>query len=141
MREKTHMPKKSLRKQLAPWAAYLWMAPTITLVLLFVMMPVINTFIMAFNEVSRAGFLKGWNNFENFTYIFKQLTGLTFMEYLHSHRIHMAKRLLEERKKNFTQIGERCGFTSLTYFGRVFKRYTGLTLSEYVRQIENGEKK
>ena len=72
MREQTQIQKKSLRKKLEPWAAYLWMAPTIIMVLLFVMTPVVNTFVMAFSEVSKAGFLKGWNNFENFTYIFKQ---------------------------------------------------------------------
>lgn len=72
----------------------------------------------------------------SFTYIFKQLTGLTFLEYVHSHRIHLAKRLIEERKLNFTQIGEKCGFTSLTYFGRVFKKYTGVTPSEYVHRVD-----
>lgn len=72
MREQTQIRKKSLRKKLEPWAAYLWMAPTIIMVLLFVMMPVVNTFVMAFSEVSKAGFLKGWNNFENFKYVFKQ---------------------------------------------------------------------
>ena len=77
----------------------------------------------------------------SFTYIFKQFSGLTFLEYVHSHRIHMAKRLLEERKMNFTQVGEHCGFSSLTYFGRVFKKYTGLTPSEYVHQLEEREKK
>lgn len=77
----------------------------------------------------------------SFTYIFKQLTGLTFLEYVHSHRIHLAKQLIEERKLNFTQIGSRCGFSSLTYFGRVFKKYTGLTASAYIAQIEAKEHK
>lgn len=73
MREQTQIrKKKSLKKKLEPWSAYLWMAPTIILVLLFVMTPVINTFTMAFNKVSKAGLLKGWNNFENFTYVFGQ---------------------------------------------------------------------
>ena len=66
MRDQTQIGKKNLKKKLEPWAAYLWMAPTIILVLLFVMMPVVNTFIMAFSEVSRSGLVKGWNNFENF---------------------------------------------------------------------------
>ncbi len=64
--------KKSLKKKLEPWAAYLWMLPTIILVLLFVMTPVVNTFVMAFNKVSKAGLMKGWNNFENFKFVFKQ---------------------------------------------------------------------
>ena len=61
-----------LKKKLQPWAAYLWMAPTIILVLLFVMMPVVNTFIMAFSEVSRSGLIKDWNNFGNFKFVFEQ---------------------------------------------------------------------
>jgi len=73
MREQTQIQKKkSLKKKLEPWSAYLWMAPTIILVLLFVMMPVVNTFTMAFSKVTKAGFLKGWNNFENFTFVLKQ---------------------------------------------------------------------
>lgn len=73
MREQTQIQKKkSLKKKLEPWSAYLWMAPTIILVLLFVMTPVVNTFTMAFNKVTKAGLLKGWNNFENFTYVFEQ---------------------------------------------------------------------
>jgi len=72
MRDQTQIQKKSLKKKLEPWSAYLWMAPTIIMVLLFVMMPVVNTFIMAFSEVSRSGLIKGWNNFENFKFVFEQ---------------------------------------------------------------------
>ena len=72
MRDQTQIQKKSLKKKLEPWAAYLWMAPTIILVLVFVMMPVVNTFIMAFSEVSRSGLIKEWNNFENFKFVFEQ---------------------------------------------------------------------
>ncbi|MBQ9843484.1 MAG: sugar ABC transporter permease [Oscillospiraceae bacterium] len=72
MRDQTQIQKKSLKKKLEPWSAYLWMAPTIILVLLFVMMPVVNTFIMAFSEVSRSGLIKDWNNFENFKFVFEQ---------------------------------------------------------------------
>ena len=72
MRDQTQIQKKSLKKKLEPWAAYLWMAPTIIMVLLFVMMPVVNTFIMAFSEVSRSGLIKDWNNFENFKFVFEQ---------------------------------------------------------------------
>ena len=72
MRDQTQIQKKSLKKKLEPWSAYLWMTPTIILVLLFVMMPVVNTFIMAFSEVSRSGLIKDWNNFENFKFVFEQ---------------------------------------------------------------------
>lgn len=72
----------------------------------------------------------------SFTYIFKQLTGLTLLEYVHSQRVHLAKGLLEERQLNFTQVGLRCGFSSLSYFGRVFRKYTGLSPREYVTQFE-----
>lgn len=72
----------------------------------------------------------------SFTYAFKQLTGLTMLEYIHSQRIHLAKRLLETRKLNITQIGERCGFSSVSYFGRIFKKYTGITPREYLHQTD-----
>ena len=72
----------------------------------------------------------------SFSYIFKQLTGQTLTEYINSHRIHLAKQLLEERKKNFTQIGELCGFSSLIYFSRVFKKCTGLSPRDYLRSLD-----
>lgn len=72
----------------------------------------------------------------SFSYIFKQLTGQTLTEYINSHRIHLAKQLLEERKKNFTQIGELCGFSSLIYFSRVFKKCTGLSPRDYLRTLD-----
>lgn len=73
MREQTQIKKKStLKKKLEPFQAYLWMAPTIIMVAVFVFVPLVNTFVMAFSDVSKAGLIKDYGTMENFTWLFKQ---------------------------------------------------------------------
>ena len=36
-----------------------------------------------------------------------------------------------ENEKNFTQISDELGFSSIHYFSRLFKKKTGMTLTEY----------
>lgn len=64
--------KRSLKKRLEPWSAYLWLLPTIIMVSVFVLTPVVNTFILAFSKVSRAGLVKEFGTLENFEFLFKQ---------------------------------------------------------------------
>lgn len=55
------------------WDAYLWMAPALLLILLFIFIPVILTFYMAFSEVSQAGLVRHFGTLENFKYVFSQV--------------------------------------------------------------------
>lgn len=54
---------------------------------------------------------------------FKQMTHLTFTEFLNHYRINQAKRLLL-LDKNVSEVCYECGFESLSYFNRVFKTIT-----------------
>ena len=56
------MNKKRLRKA----EPYLWIAPSIILMAIFIIVPIGFVFRMAFSEVSRAGRIKGFAGFENF---------------------------------------------------------------------------
>lgn len=73
----------------------------------------------------------------SFTYIFKQIIGESFLDYIHILRVRLAKKLLAQGDMNVTEIAEKCGFASVTYFDRVFKKVTGLTPRQYVYIIEN----
>ena len=73
----------------------------------------------------------------SFTYIFKQIIGESFLDYIHILRIRLAKKLLAEGGMNVTEIAEKCGFSSVTYFDRVFKKITGLTPRQYLYITEN----
>ena len=59
------MKKQTLRKV----EPYLWIAPSIVLMATFIIVPIFFVFRMALSKVTRAGQIKGFNNFENFTAI------------------------------------------------------------------------
>ncbi|TBL75702.1 helix-turn-helix domain-containing protein [Paenibacillus thalictri] len=62
--------------------------------------------------------------------IFKQLTGVNFIEYLTQVRLDHSKRLLAETDAKINEIAERVGYQP-TYFNRIFKKYEGVTPSRY----------
>ena len=57
--------KKFIRK-IAP---YLWILPSILLMLIFILVPIVFVFRMALSKVSRAGLIKGFSGLDNFTKI------------------------------------------------------------------------
>ena len=59
------MKKQTLRKA----EPYLWIAPSIVLMAIFIIVPIFFVFRMALSKGTRAGQIKGFNNFENFTAI------------------------------------------------------------------------
>ncbi|MFD1677596.1 helix-turn-helix domain-containing protein [Alicyclobacillus fodiniaquatilis] len=70
----------------------------------------------------------------HFCKTFKQLTGKTFIEYLHMLKVTEAERLLLESDLAVTDIATKVGFNNLTYFGRVFKKYKNQTPSDVRKQ-------
>lgn len=58
------------------------------------------------------------------------------MEYLISHRIDVAKKLLKDARISATEIAIRTGFNSPAYFSQIFKRETGKTPSQYRKEVE-----
>jgi AraC-like DNA-binding protein len=60
---------------------------------------------------------------EAFCRYFKQMTRLTFTEFLNHYRINQSKRLLL-LDKNVSETCYECGFESLSYFNRIFKKIT-----------------
>ncbi|MDF2722444.1 MAG: AraC family transcriptional regulator [Paenibacillus sp.] len=67
----------------------------------------------------------------HFSRTFKQLTGLTFTDYLTSVRLNRAKQMLVAGQWTITQIAEKTGFCNVHYFGKVFKETTGLSPMQY----------
>jgi AraC family L-rhamnose operon regulatory protein RhaS len=60
-----------------------------------------------------------------FTHQFKTVHGVTFLEYLHYHRIHYAKDLLKHTNQEILAVCFEAGFNDLAHFYRIFKRLTG----------------
>ena len=61
---------------------------------------------------------------EAFCRYFKNLTRLTFTQFVNHYRIDVAKKLLVQNY-TVTETCFECGFESLSYFNRVFKKVTG----------------
>jgi YesN/AraC family two-component response regulator len=55
----------------------------------------------------------------------------TIVEYINSHRIEIAKKLLLEQNYTVSKIAEAAGYNNTVTFTRNFKHYVGLSPSEY----------
>lgn len=51
-------------------------------------------------------------------------------------KVELAKELIRSDDRNFTQISECLGYSSVHYFSRQFKKFTGMTPSEYASSIK-----
>lgn len=66
--------------------------------------------------------------------MFKQVTGLTLVEYINNIRIKAAQQLLIQTELPISKIAEKIGYESQTHFGRMFKKITGTTAMKYRKQ-------
>ena len=64
------MNKKKIRKM----EPYAWIAPSVILMAIFIVVPIFSVFQISLNDVSKAGMLKGFNNFANFSKVLKSPT-------------------------------------------------------------------
>jgi len=58
---------------------------------------------------------------------FKGRTGKSFLQYLNTYRIGLARRLLIEGKLKIQEVAFECGFGNLSHFNAQFKKITGKT--------------
>jgi len=63
--------------------------------------------------------------------LFKEVTGLNFLQYLNAWRINKAVELMKDPKRNIGEIATNCGFPTPGYFAKIFKRFTGVTPTQY----------
>ncbi|WP_256758669.1 response regulator [Cohnella sp. WQ 127256] len=62
---------------------------------------------------------------------FKRQFGVTVIQYIHSKRLDMARRMLEEDGLSVSAIASAVGYDHFSYFDKLFKREYGSTPSEY----------
>lgn len=62
---------------------------------------------------------------------FKQLTGVSPVDYLRHYRIECAKNLLLTTNMTVSEVAYRCGFSDPKYFSRVFKAVEGVSPSAF----------
>ncbi len=66
-----------------------------------------------------------------FCYIFKQITGRTFIEYLQEKRLEKACALLVDTTHLISDIALTVGFSTVTHFNRVFKQKLHISPRQY----------
>lgn len=71
-----------------------------------------------------------------FSFLFKEGTGQTFIEYLTSYRVEEAKKLLKSTDMKAYEIAEAVGYQDSRYFSIIFKKQTGITAMEYRKRLE-----
>jgi len=62
---------------------------------------------------------------------FKQVTGITPIEYLQQTRIAAAKKLLEQTTQQMTEVIYKSGYNDPKAFRKIFRKTVGMTPSEY----------
>ena len=65
------MKKNTFKKAVTP---YIWLLPSILLMVIFILFPIFEVFRTSFSEVSRAGIIKGFAGFDNFSKVLKSST-------------------------------------------------------------------
>lgn len=66
-----------------------------------------------------------------FSKVFREETGVQFIEYVKNLKIERAKKLLKGSNKKIYEICEELGYQSVQYFSTLFKNIVGMTPHEY----------
>lgn len=68
--------------------------------------------------------------------VFKQATGVGYLEYLNRYRIEQSMKLLTQKNRRISEIAYEVGFQSLAPFNRMFRDYAGTTPKDF-RRLRN----
>ena len=69
--------------------------------------------------------------------VFKEITGVSPLEYRNKIRIDHAKELLEDDSIPVGEVGALVGYASASYFCDAFKKRTGYSPIQYRQMIKN----
>lgn len=73
-----------------------------------------------------------------FSKLFKEETGVNFVDWLNRFRVNKSKEILEKTDKNFSTIAEEVGYNDYRYFSYNFKKYLKMSPSMYRKKIKPG---
>ncbi|MDR9856251.1 response regulator transcription factor [Paenibacillus sp. VCA1] len=68
--------------------------------------------------------------------LFQKETGVSFSDYLNSHRVKQAKALLTDTLLKTSEISRRVGYLEPGYFYRQFKKYAGMSPTEFRNMVK-----
>ena len=65
------------------------------------------------------------------SFVFKEISGENFVDYVNKFRIEKAKKILKESSMNLGYVAEVVGYSSANSFSKIFKKYMGITPGQY----------
>ncbi|TMV47206.1 helix-turn-helix domain-containing protein [Paenibacillus mesophilus] len=69
--------------------------------------------------------------------IFRELTGMSIIDYLYKYRINQAKiRFICNRNSAVNEVYREVGFQSMAHFSRLFKKFVGLSPEQFRRKVQ-----
>lgn len=68
---------------------------------------------------------------------FRQATGMSPMEYVHTLRLEETKQILETTDLPVEAVANEVGYEDASFFGRLFKRNVGLTPAQYRKRFKS----
>lgn len=71
---KTNPQPRTLQSRKRQFEPYIWLLPSILMMGIFILVPIITVFQTSFSEISKAGTNKGFNGIENYLWVFRQRT-------------------------------------------------------------------
>ena len=69
-----------------------------------------------------------------FVRLFKEIIGLTFIDYLNVIRLKEARSILLKTNFTISRISNEVGYSDASYFCRVFKKYCNCSPAQYKKQ-------
>jgi len=66
------MAQRKRRGRFSGLSVYLWILPSLLLIVAIIFVPVFELFRTSFSEVTRSGLVKGWNDFQNYLDLFRE---------------------------------------------------------------------
>lgn len=69
--------------------------------------------------------------------LIKKRTGMTFVDYVHSLRIHAACKMLRDPSGSLLQIALDSGYSNQSHFNRVFKKFIGVSPGQYRKSFSH----
>ncbi|MCH3971215.1 MAG: AraC family transcriptional regulator [Oscillospiraceae bacterium] len=69
--------------------------------------------------------------------LFHKSMNCGIMQYFNRMKISVAKQLIREGKRNFSEIAECLSFSNASYFTQCFRRETGMTPMEYAQSVSS----
>lgn len=70
------------------------------------------------------------------SFVFKQITGENFTDFLTRYRIEKAKKLLTDKRTKVYNVSTEVGYADPKYFSKIFKKITGYTPAEFREIIQ-----